>query len=183
MPNDTTLLRAWREEVTKRINELVSSGSGLTEEQIQDMLSTFLVAGTNITLTYSDVGNTLTIDASGGGGLSDGDKGDVIVSGGGTVLTLDASVRPNTLQTEVDFGASETDIATLTVTGQTWVTSTSRILANVAAESTTDHDAEDGILEGLTAYVSNLVAGTGFDISVRATNNTWGKYKVNVVGI
>ena len=75
MPNDTTLLRAWREEVTKRINELVSSGSGLTEEQIQDMLSTFLVAGTNITLTYSDVGNTLTIDASGGGGLSDEGSG------------------------------------------------------------------------------------------------------------
>jgi hypothetical protein len=36
-------------------------GGGLTQEQIQDMLSSFLVAGSNISLTYNDGANTLTI--------------------------------------------------------------------------------------------------------------------------
>ena len=37
-------------------------------ENIQDEVNNLLVAGTNITLTYDDVANTLTIDAAGGGG-------------------------------------------------------------------------------------------------------------------
>ena len=45
-------------------------------ENIQDEVNNLLVAGTNITLTYDDVANTLTIDSTGGGsgaftGLSD----------------------------------------------------------------------------------------------------------------
>jgi hypothetical protein len=39
-------------------------------ENIQDEVNNLLVAGTNITLTYDDVANTLTIDAAGGGGGS-----------------------------------------------------------------------------------------------------------------
>lgn len=42
------------------------TGGGLTQEQIEDFISTFLVAGTGITLTYDDGLNTLTIDSSGG---------------------------------------------------------------------------------------------------------------------
>lgn len=37
-------------------------------ESVDDRVAALLVAGTNITLTYSDVSNTLTIAASGGGG-------------------------------------------------------------------------------------------------------------------
>lgn len=43
----------------------VRSLLSLTDENIQDMLSSFLVAGTGITLTYNDGANTLTITASG----------------------------------------------------------------------------------------------------------------------
>jgi hypothetical protein len=39
-------------------------------ENIQDEVNNLLVAGTNITLTYDDVANTLTIDAAGGSGGS-----------------------------------------------------------------------------------------------------------------
>lgn len=38
------------------------------QEWVQDMMATFIVAGANITKTYDDAGNTLTLAASGGGG-------------------------------------------------------------------------------------------------------------------
>ena len=37
-------------------------------ENIQDEVNNLLVAGSNITLTYNDVANSLTIDSAGGGG-------------------------------------------------------------------------------------------------------------------
>lgn len=43
--------------------------SGLSES-IDDRVAALLVAGANITLTYNDPGNTLTIAAAGGGGAS-----------------------------------------------------------------------------------------------------------------
>lgn len=45
--------------------QLASTISDLTEVT-QDMLSTFLVAGSNVTITYNDPSNTLTIAAAGG---------------------------------------------------------------------------------------------------------------------
>lgn len=58
-------------------------------ENIQDEVNNLLVAGTNITLTYNDVANSLTIDSTGGGG------------GGATALedlTNVSSTSPNTGQ-------------------------------------------------------------------------------------
>lgn len=39
-------------------------------EAVQDVVGALLVAGTNVTLNYNDAANTLTINASGGGGSS-----------------------------------------------------------------------------------------------------------------
>lgn len=49
-------------------------------EMIRDMLATSLVAGTNMTITPNDIANTLTLDASGGGGALD-DLTDVDTTG------------------------------------------------------------------------------------------------------
>jgi len=80
---------------------------------------------------------------------------------------------------EVDFGANTTqsDIATVSV-ADTSVTSTSYPSVSIYAIATTDHDPDDYMAEGLVPYVTNVSNGVGFDISVRAPNLTWGKYKV-----
>lgn len=70
--------------------------AAISSETIDDRVASLLTAGTNITLTYNDAANTLTIDASGGSALADGDYGDITVSGTGTVFSIDAGVVSTT---------------------------------------------------------------------------------------
>ncbi|CAB4139723.1 hypothetical protein UFOVP353_3 [uncultured Caudovirales phage] len=54
-------------QIEDALNDLSTAG-GLTVEQVDDRVASLLVAGSNITLTYNDTLNTLTIASSGGGG-------------------------------------------------------------------------------------------------------------------
>jgi len=65
-------------------SDFTGSG-GSSSEQIQDVVADLLVAGDNITLTYDDTGNTLTIDAAGGSLPSDLINLDSIILGGNTI--------------------------------------------------------------------------------------------------
>lgn len=119
---------------------------------IQDVV---LNAGTDITVRETNPGSwTITSTASGGGGAS-----------GATVLT------------QVDFGATETGYASVSVAAPTMVGG-EFILVSPYAAATTDHDPDDYAVEGVTAYPTAAVAGVGFDIIASAPNGTWGKYAI-----
>lgn len=83
-------------------------------------------------------------------------------------------------EVEVDFGATEQPSAMATVSAS-YVLTTSKIICSIAMKSTTDHDIEDVVAEGLQVFAGNIQNGVGFDVYINAPNNTWGKYKVQAI--
>ena len=70
---------------------------------------TWLTPGTNLSIT----GTTLNAAGGGGGGLSDGDYGDIVVSSGGTVMSIDSGVLSafgRTLIDDADAAAARTTL-------------------------------------------------------------------------
>jgi hypothetical protein len=61
---------ALRDRATHTGTQAASTISDFAEA-VDDRVAALLVAGTNVTLTYNDAGNTLTIAATGGGGATD----------------------------------------------------------------------------------------------------------------
>lgn len=127
---------------------------------------------------------TLATSALGSSGVSDGDKGDVVVSGSGSTWTVESlSVDGiGSCTADVNFGVGDTT-ATVTVTGQAWVTATCKIVAFPSGETTADHDPEDALVEEMTAVVLNRVAGVGFDVTAHSPNGSAGTYRLWCIGV
>lgn len=139
-------IKKLEEKIIRLENRPIMSGGGIAGVSK-------IIAGSGVTISPPEGRGEVTINASGGGGSLT--KGIV----------------------EVDFGAitTESDIATVSVADAT-VTATSYPSVSLYAVATTDHDPDDYMAEGLVPYVTNVQAGVGFDVSVRAPSLSWGKY-------
>ncbi len=80
----------------------------------------------------------------------------------------------------VDFGASFTDKASFVVTGETWVTSTAKITAQVLTASGTDTD--EMYLLDFKVNISDIVDGVGFTITLYSQPEATGTYSVMFLG-
>jgi hypothetical protein len=78
------------------------------------------------------------------------------------------------------FGATFSNKAQVVVTGQTWVTAGSKIIAQVVALSGTDPD--EIFLLGFRTVISDLVAGVGFTLTLYSEPQARGSYTVNCIG-
>lgn len=87
----------------------------------------------------------------------------------------------NSVTVACDFGASFTDKAQTVVTGQTWVAAGSEIVAHVLTPTGVDPD-EMRLLD-LRPVISDLVAGTGFTLTLYSEPEAKGSYSVMCIGV
>ena len=126
-------------------------------ERIRDIIGTALVAGTNITIDVDDPGDTITINSTASGALSDGDYGDITVGGSGTTLTIDNDVVTN---------AKLANVATATFKG--------RVTAGTGDPEDLTGTQATTLIDLFTSSLKGLVPGSGGGTSnfLRA-DGTW----------
>lgn len=134
--------------------ESLGGGGGSTDPEIvRDTIASALVAGSGVTITVDDPGNTITIAAG--------------AANGGTAT--------------LGFGAAPgSSTASATVTGQTGILSGSRIRAWVQGSTADFNEYEHSRLLPMVVAlgVSDVVAGTGFTIQAATEHRLTGDVAV-----
>lgn len=120
-------------------------------ELIQDNIATFLQAGTNITLSYNDVANTLTINATGGGGAG--------------VTNLSTTVTATTVVVVSDTGADATLVAATGSVAGLMLPAQVTKLAGVATGATAN--ATDAQLRDRATHTGTQLSSTISDLNTR----------------
>ncbi len=99
-----------------------------------------------------------------------------------TKITVNDISNVKSTTVTVDFSTGGTDAST-TVTGLTWVTASTKIVATLT-DGPSSRTIEDGLIEGLTWGVANIVAGTGFTLYVHSPNgNAVGQFNFYCIGV
>lgn len=101
----------------------------------------------------------------------------------GTVVEIGGSSGGTTLYAgtaTVDFGSTGGNVATVAVTGQTWVTATSHIDAfMMGTDTTADHNADEHGIVNMTTRIISITAGTGFTIQAFSEWTLQGTFKLH----
>ncbi len=88
----------------------------------------------------------------------------------------------NSVEVSVNLGDGTGLIYFTTVTGQAWVTSSSRVVCQPQATTADGQTAETYYVAGLQPVVGNLVNGTGFDLAVTSPRGASGTYRFSCIG-
>lgn len=92
----------------------------------------------------------------------------------------------NTVEVELNFGATGEKIASTVVTGQTWVAAGSEIICSPTMLATADRleGAEDAVIEGLVVAVHTRVVSIGFTVTgaIQGPGLTFGRHLVHCTG-
>jgi hypothetical protein len=91
----------------------------------------------------------------------------------------------NVVEVEVDFGATGNDTASTVVTGQAWVTGTSKVVCAPTMLATADRaeGAEDILVEDIDVAIHSRVASTGFTVTAHAgLGKAYGKFLFHCTG-
>lgn len=152
------------------------AGSGMTDEQVQDIVGGMIRAGTGATVSYDDGAGTLTVSVSGGGG------GQAVLSDQRGVT---APVTPPATRTSVNNGTyfrlrptGDFALAGLVETGQVsgararvWDVATATLLAEAPTTTPGTFSAAVQLLAGRDYLIGWYSAGPAISV---AQNNTGG---------
>lgn len=83
-------------------------------------------------------------------------------------------------EAELDFGTTE-EFDTSLFIADTSITAGSLIIVSVSAKATSDHTIDDIVSTNIVVFAGNLSVGAGFTIYAKASEGTYGKYKVNYI--
>lgn len=84
---------------------------------------------------------------------------------------------------EVSIALTGPGLFSTTVTGQAWVTSSSKLVASPFATTADGLTPELYAAAGLECFCANRVAGVGFDLFVRNPSGAVGTYRFHVLGV
>lgn len=126
------------------------------EGTLSGAISTIDCVGAGVSCAASAGTGTMTI--SGG-------------AGGGNAVAVDVTLTYNSTLT------------TTTVTGQAWVTGTSKIVCQPFAVANGLVTLNDFFAAELSGIASNRVVGTGFDLTVRNPNGADGIFQFHCIGV
>lgn len=87
-----------------------------------------------------------------------------------------------TATVSVDFGSALSSLATVTVTGETWVTASSRIVCQPQATDADGQTVENYLVTPFHPTVSALVEGDGFDLTVLNPTSAAGVFRFSCTG-
>lgn len=156
----------WRNDAGTEID---LTGGGLTAEQVDDRVAALVIAGTNMTVTYDDNANTLTLDAA-SGGLTGEEVDDrvagLLVAGDNVTLDYDDNANTLTINSSGGGGTSQNEIQRITITGNpdggTFLLSLGVSGATLAWD--VDAVAIDTAVEAFSAIGSGNLTTTGGDL-------------------
>lgn len=90
--------------------------------------------------------------------------------------------RVMTGETAIDFGSGDTD-ARVTLTGLSWVSVNTLVLAGPTDTMSVDHGPEDALLEELRIVADKIIANVGFDLIAHAPHGSYGVFNIAWMGI
>ena len=187
------LLTAARNRANHTGTQDIATVTGVTEA-VQDILSSTLVAGSGVGLTYNDAGNTLTLTFTGGvGGATDPEVvrdtiGAALSAGTGISLTVDDVNDTITISSTVPTVNPNGPVPLFRQTGTTFTLALTHMGAvversNAAANTTTipPNVFPVGAVVQITQYgtgQSSLVAGAGVTLRTASSLTTRAQYSV-----